>query len=66
MSIEHKPGSIVGVPYFAAPTDFPLSPLSQALKQPVLLGLFLPIQAGGWTNSTLERSTDWSFEYNRT
>lgn len=65
MSIEHKPGSIVGVPYFAAPTDYPLSPLSQALKQPLLLGLFLPIQAGGWTNSTLERSTDWSFEYNK-
>jgi FMNH2-dependent dimethyl sulfone monooxygenase len=65
MSIEHKPGSIVGVPYFAAPTDFPDSPLSKALQQPVLLGLFLPIQAGGWTNSTLERSTDWSFEYNK-
>jgi len=65
VSIEHKPGSIVGVPSFKAPTDFPQSPLSRALAEPVLLGLFLPIQAGGWTNSTLERSTDWSFEYNK-
>ncbi len=65
MSIQHQPGSIVGLPKFTGPTDFPDSPLSQALKQPVLLGLFLPIQAGGWTQSTLERSTDWSFEYNK-
>ncbi|MBB3428971.1 FMNH2-dependent dimethyl sulfone monooxygenase [Rhizobium sp. BK312] len=65
MSIQHRPGSIVGLPKFAAPTDFPDSPLSQALKQPVLLGLFLPIQAGGWTQSTLERSTDWRFDYNK-
>ena len=65
MSIQHPPGSIVGLPKFAAPTDFPESPLSQALKQPVLLGLFLPIQAGGWTQSTLERSTDWRFDYNK-
>lgn len=65
MSIQHQPGSFVGLPKFAAPTDFPESPLSQALKQPVLLGLFLPIQAGGWTQSTLERSTDWRFDYNK-
>ncbi len=48
-----------------APTDFPESPLSRALQQPVLLGVFLPIQAGGWTQSTLPRTTDWSFEYNK-
>lgn len=65
MSFQHAPGSIVGLPKFAAPTDFPDSPLSKALAQPVLLGLFLPIQAGGWTQSTLERSTDWQFEYNK-
>ncbi|WP_375506546.1 LLM class flavin-dependent oxidoreductase [uncultured Nostoc sp.] len=35
------------------------------MKQPVLLGLFLPIQAGGWSASTLPRTTDWSFEYNK-
>ncbi|MBS7544836.1 LLM class flavin-dependent oxidoreductase [Ancylobacter oerskovii] len=47
-----------------APADFPDSPLSQALRQPALLGLFLPIHHGGWSNSTLPRGTDWSFDYN--
>jgi FMNH2-dependent dimethyl sulfone monooxygenase len=48
----------------AVPTDFPDSPLSQALRQPLMLGLFLPIQAGGWSASTLSRTTDWGFDYN--
>ena len=48
----------------AAPADFPDSPLSQALRQPLMLGLFLPIQAGGWSASTLPRTTDWTFDYN--
>ncbi len=48
-----------------APTDFADSPLSLALRQPMLLGLFLPIQAGGWSASTLPRTTDWRWEYNR-
>ncbi|QIR36014.1 LLM class flavin-dependent oxidoreductase [Tolypothrix sp. PCC 7910] len=65
MILSHYPGSIVGSDRFLAPTDFPDSPLSQALQQPVLLGLFLPIQAGGWSASTLPRTTDWSFEYNK-
>ncbi|MBD2489339.1 LLM class flavin-dependent oxidoreductase [Aulosira sp. FACHB-615] len=65
MILSHHPGSIVGWDRFAAPTDFALSPLSQALKQPVLLGLFLPIQAGGWSASRLPRTTDWQFEYNK-
>lgn len=43
---------------------FPESPLSRVWNQPLLLGLFLPIQAGGWSASTLERGTDWSFDYN--
>lgn len=64
--VTHGPGSLVGWDGFKAPTDFPDSPLSKALReQPIMLGLFLPIQAGGWTNSTLPRSTDWSFEYNK-
>jgi FMNH2-dependent dimethyl sulfone monooxygenase len=29
-----------------------------------MLGLFLPIQAGGWSASTLPRTTDWTFDYN--
>lgn len=47
-----------------SPTDFAQSPLSLALRQPMMLGLFLPIQSGGWTASTLPRGTDWSFDYN--
>lgn len=47
------------------PLDFPDSPLSQAAKQPLMLGLFLPIQTGGFSQSTYPRGTDWSFEYNR-
>ncbi len=46
------------------PTSFPQSPISRAFLQPMLLGLFLPLQTGGWSQSTLPRSTDWSFEYN--
>lgn len=49
---------------FREPTDFPESPLSRALRQPFLLGLFLPIQDGGWTPSTLPRTTTWTFDYN--
>ncbi|CAB3730337.1 FMNH(2)-dependent dimethylsulfone monooxygenase [Paraburkholderia sediminicola] len=47
-----------------SPTAFADSPVSRALEQPLLLGLFLPIQAGGWSASTLPRTTDWSFDYN--
>ncbi|MEN3288193.1 MAG: dimethylsulfone monooxygenase, partial [Bradyrhizobium sp.] len=63
--ITHRPGALVGLDGFASPADWPDSPLSQALAQPLLLGLFLPIQAGGWSASTLPRTTDWSFDYNR-
>lgn len=47
--------------------DLPQSrgPLAHALRQPLLLGLFLPIQDGGWSISTLPRSTTWDFEYNK-
>ena len=55
MTIVHKPGDIVGWPVFSSPSQFPESPLSKALQQPLLLGLFLPIQAGGWSASTLSR-----------
>jgi FMNH2-dependent dimethyl sulfone monooxygenase len=50
---------------FPSPADFPDSPLSRALRQPVLLGLFLPIQAGGWSSSTLPRTTTWTYDYNK-
>ncbi|AKQ54773.1 LLM class flavin-dependent oxidoreductase [Bordetella hinzii] len=48
----------------AGPADIPGSPLHEVLRQPLLLGLFLPIQSGGWSPSTLPRGTDWTFEYN--
>jgi FMNH2-dependent dimethyl sulfone monooxygenase len=48
----------------ASPADFADSPLSRVLAQPMMLGLFLPIQAGGWTGSTLQRTTSWTFDYN--
>lgn len=48
----------------ASPTDFPDSPLARVMKQPMLLGLFLPIQSGGWSPSKLPRSTSWEFDYN--
>jgi FMNH2-dependent dimethyl sulfone monooxygenase len=47
-----------------SPAAFADSPVSRAFEQPLLLGLFLPIQAGGWSASTLPRSTDWNFDYN--
>ena len=47
---------------FAAPTDFPDSPLSQAFQQPMLLGLFLNLQ--DITRSTLPTSNTWTFDYN--
>lgn len=41
-----------------------LSALERAAQQPLMLGLFLPIQNGGWTPSTAPRGTDWGFDYN--
>lgn len=65
MTLSHRPGAIAGWERFAAPTEFSDSPISQAFRQPVLLGLFLPIQAGGWSASTLPRTTDWQYDYNK-
>ena len=46
------------------PGDDAESPLSRVLRQPFMVGLFLPIQNGGWTPSTLPRTTTWTFDYN--
>ena len=40
------------------------APLQAALRQPLMLGLFLPLQSGAWSPSTAPRGTDWSFDYN--
>lgn len=52
------------LPIPSSPLAFPDSPISQAMAQPMLLGLFLPIQSGGWSPSTLPRTTSWEFDYN--
>lgn len=38
--------------------------LAEFEHQPMLLGLFLPFHAGGWSLSSAPRGTDWSFDYN--
>jgi dimethylsulfone monooxygenase len=47
------------------PLAFETSPLSRAIRQPMMLGLFLPTQTGGFSQSTLPRGTRWDFEYNK-
>jgi FMNH2-dependent dimethyl sulfone monooxygenase len=47
-----------------SPADFEDSPLARVLRQPMILGLFLPTQSGGWSASAAPRSTSWEFEYN--
>ena len=47
-----------------SPVEFSDSPLSRVLRQPLILGLFLPVQSGGWSASLLPRTTDWTFDYN--
>lgn len=48
----------------AAPARFFDSPFARVIRQPLILGLFLPVQSGGWSASLLPRTTDWSFDYN--
>ena len=46
------------------PARLPDSPFSRVIRQPLILGLFLPVQSGGWSASLLPRTTDWTFDYN--
>lgn len=39
-------------------------PIDRVLAQPLILGLFLPTQNGGWSATTTPRGTSWSFDYN--
>jgi FMNH2-dependent dimethyl sulfone monooxygenase len=41
-----------------------LKPLEAAKRQPLMLGLFLPLQSGAWSPSTAPRGTSWTFDYN--
>jgi len=41
------------------------SPLARITRQPLMLGLFLPTQTGGFSQSKLPRGTRWDFDYNK-
>jgi len=61
MSLEH----ISQLHSSQSPLEFPDSPLSKMARQPLMIGLFLPTQTGGFSQSLLQRDTRWDFEYNR-
>lgn len=46
----------------AAADDRP--PLERAARNRLMLGLFVPLQDGGWSPSTSPRTTTWTFPYN--
>ena len=41
-----------------------LTALERARRQPLMLGLFIPLQQGAWSPSTWTRGTSWDFAYN--
>ena len=41
-----------------------LTSFERAIRQPLMLGMFMPHQQGAWTPSKAPRKTSWSFEYN--
>ena len=49
-------------PVIATPTDFPDSPLSKAIAQPMMLGVFLNFQ--DIRHSTLPTTSTWTYDYN--
>lgn len=49
----------------ASPSAFADSPLSRVFRQPLILGLFLPVYNGGWSPSASARTTTWTYEYNQ-
>lgn len=48
-----------------SPLAFPESPVAKMVRQPMMLGLFLPTQTGGFSQSNYPRATRWDFEYNK-
>jgi len=48
----------------ASEAPFRSPALEAALSQPLMLGLFLPLQSGAWSPSTAPRGTSWTFDYN--
>jgi len=49
-------------PRIIAPTEFPDSPLSQAIRQPLMLGVFLNFQ--DIRHSALPSTSTWTYDYN--
>jgi hypothetical protein len=49
-------------PVLRGPLDFPDSPLSNAVRQPMMLGLFLNLQ--DITFSNLPTTSTWTYDYN--
>lgn len=47
-----------------APVSFHSPPLDAVTRQPLMLGLFLPLQSGAWSPSRAPRETSWTFDYN--
>ncbi len=61
--IEHiEPTRVDPIQRARAPSEFADSPLSQAFRQPLMLGLFLNLQ--DMQRSTLPTSNTWTFDYN--
>lgn len=48
----------------AGQNDVSFPHLDRAKQNPLMLGLFLPIQSGAWSPSTAPRETSWTFDYN--
>lgn len=48
-----------------SPLSHAESPLARIASQPMMIGLFLPTQTGGFSQSKLARGTRWDFEYNK-
>lgn len=61
MTQPHAHSSLAGAA-FASPADYPDSPLGQALRQPLLLGVFLNMQDIRLSNHPTSNS--WTFDYN--
>ena len=38
--------------------------VEHAAQNPLILGLFLPLQSGAWSPSSAPRETSWTFDYN--
>ena len=59
-----EPGRGVDVPVRTSAGLARSSPLTDAMENKLILGLFLPLQEGAWSPSSAPRETSWTFDYN--